>query len=301
MFEEKYLKYKKKYKELKLTQSNKQVGGARINNFLPPDVTMRTIVIQTENDIIYYFYVINYTDGRDLHYRPGSIVFVRANTDRYLMSIVDFLNDSQFGSDLCVAFRQFLSDYSAIYGRPFYELFFPCTSRNGDPDCLAEEDPMYFILFESEYRRPCNVANPWSTITDIMLTPGGGWNIMPAYEHASLNDINQTTTNTIISDDGSSILLYIEDFGQYSAQRNNICNLPVFINSIPANHQTEYNIGYLTGTNWLSLCCARYTDCLYDFGSAFGYFRGQQIPWMHFKLKGKAEFEYIFENFFRID
>ena len=165
---------------------------------------------------------------------------------------------------------------------------------------------MYFNLFNSQYNNICNPQEnqgsfpiqvislnypitPWDTIVSTMLS--GEWRIIK--ENINLNDKYNTNVSIIINNKTKSVITYIMKYN-IIPRINNICHLPIFINTLPTTNIDNYYIGNSTGYKWLSLCNKVYKDYFNGGNNVIAYFRGQQIHWMHFKIKDKNEFYNIF-------
>lgn len=318
MFKEKYLKYKKKYLDLKIKELKKiKVGGYYIIDSEITGVEIFNYI--TEDDCEYIFYIA-FDNGnyQYKYYREGPIVFIQDKEYNNLMTIKEFIDRSiNRNNTINIAFREFLKYYGENFrNSQFYELFYPCVSRSDDygsedydEDCLSMNDPIYFNLFDSTYKNTCEIDPmyrpfpiqvnqidpsdydiiPWNTIVNTMLIKKSeDWKMLDG--GISLNDKYNTRACNIINEKKKTMLTYIKEYNQLGS-KNNICHLPIYINSIPTPKNSIFPAGNTTGANWISICSEAYLYYIKNVNNnGIAYFRGNQIPWMHFKIKVKSEF-----------
>jgi hypothetical protein len=284
MYFEKYIKYKKKYLELLKNSQNNMVGG--------------NYVLDWGVEYHYYEYgrftfIMIFRNRNKEWYKSGPIVFIRYIDNRRLLTIEDFFNHNDY-KDLNIAMVHFLKYYGVNY-QQFYELFWPCFSRNLDNDCLRTESVMFFNLFDSEYTNNCRVPEPWSIIYENMLS--NDWYFYDGDERFDNLDDDEgddgTQVSCIYNDKTDSCIYFISSYRE-TAITNNICHLPKFI-ELERSGRT-YPTNFSTKTEWILFCNNKFMTHNADTNleSTFAYFRGQQIPWMHYKIKDKNEFYNIF-------
>jgi len=285
MYKNKYIKYKKKYLNLK---NIKLEGGV---NYL---LNQQKIIRLKEFHYGIYNFIIVF-DNRNCHfYKNGAIVFIKNDNSKFLMTIGEYLDNATTSPDLNIAIVYFLKYYNNY--QTFYELFFPCFSSSiiEEPECLSKSDIMFFNLFNSYYDTNfCNITEPWNTI--IIMVEGQKWNYLDNCK--KMNDTYETNYCSIINSSTSSNIYFI-DFYNNTKQQNNICHLPKFINIDGNSSNITYPVEFDTKIEWIKVC--NNSINLYEKQnsktSCFSFFRGQKIPWMHFKLKPKDEFYDIFNT-----
>jgi len=308
MFKEKYPN-KTKY----LMKQNTMIGGGAY------EINHNSI----NNAYFYnlYEFIVVPNNNSSNYYSQGAIVFVRqTDIERRLMKIGEFMEISQnFGDPINTEFCDFIKDYGLYEGFNYTELFWPCVS-NEDTNCLQESHPMYFFIVGSGYNSPCESEPAYHDDPDLLHNPQdpqnqqnliGPWDsfnnmINNIYYYAifrfydSLLDSPDqydpnTRFNAIIDTRNDYILYYISPFN-YIADTNNMCHLSNFIQNGARNAPNYYSTNNDTCPNWIALCNNAYQNYQNNVKkkSTFAYFRGRQVPWMHFKLRDKNEFQNIF-------
>jgi hypothetical protein len=308
-FNEKYIKYKNKYLNLK-----KLYGGS--------SYTLKNSVQIHKYKYSNYTFIMCFNNKNIDYYKRGTIVFIKRkgtlnnnqnyensninhnNNLRSIITIREYKDLVLLSEKFNKALVYFLQYYKRTYLEHF-ELFFPCFSNSNDRDCLSLDHPMFLNLFNSSYNRDCNVQNPppWHNFSTITYLPSSEWTLT---DNIILNDSYNTQCDCIYNTTTKTELLYISSIYDNTTSvhisnpnvltkpNNNICNLPKFISG---NNSRDY---YKTELNTIIeyICQTHYSlfefESRYNLHSTFGIFRGLQIQWMHFKIKPK---NYFLTNF----
>jgi hypothetical protein len=308
-----YLKYKTKYLDLKKKSiiSLKQKGGYgyRFNR------NRRCHLVFTDDVIFFVLAKLPSTLTTMCYRSNGYIVFIGSTVAKDLLTVKDFIENYHSSIEINLAFTKFyrwISDQIA----GFFELFFPhiCKGSTIKSGGIGLDRCMFFKIFHSEYRLDCNVNQPWNVASSLcgkplaVQPPGGGakWEC----EIVKLSGLQSVQivrfTATVTKDQ-----MWMFDKYDTIKPRNNLCHFPAFIGTdcpgpmISCNQtgqlvQTQrdsncYGVSESIKFRFVSLCNEKYSQFPLD--TVFGFFRGQQLTWMHFKLKTDANFNYYSGTF----
>ena len=315
-----YLKYKAKYLNLKKSiVSKKQTGGRYKFN------RVGRCHVSYQND--HFIFILTrlpatQTEAPPLCYREGYLVFIGTAPRGYLLTVSEFFDYTRTKNiEINIAFLEFYKWFVTNVHSDFFETFFTYIFK-GDgavpANCIGLNHCMYFNLFTSTYTRDCNIQKPWQTMGALCNAlvngqPAGGykWRCTNYY----LEDIKKTIF-TKFKAEGNGDEMYVINFPAETEhkERNNYCNFPMFIhwNCADPSHNCNPGTGqvdkvvhdtkcYLTphSTKFRYIMQINYAYATFSENTTWAFFRGQTIPYMHFKIKADINLRYYREVFQR--
>lgn len=263
--------YKQDYIKLKY-------GGGVLNNIIFEYKT---------SDIIYYLCSINPEQPTDIFcfmFRNGKIVTIK----EYIYIQIEPIRMIQLYT-ICL---------NICLHNSFFHLYYPCFSINtDDAECLHTDMPMYFHFHIKPYEPKipsCECEkSAWFPFYNILNTSPND-----IVEDKRIIQYEPTILNLIrIYNKLYNYNLLIFDFNipvNVGNNNNNLRHLASFImETNPKYTITDNNIYMFLGETlnlWIN-----FQKLSLNNTSSFGSFRGEAIPWLHYKQKDKQYFKEVFK------
>jgi len=263
--------YKQDYVKLKY-------GGGKPNSVIREYKT---------SDITYYLCSINPEQPTDIvcfMFRGGKVMTIK---EYMYIQIEPILMIHLY--NICLNVRLYNS---------FFHLYYPCFSINtADTECLNTDMPMYFHFHIKPYEPkipPCECDNSaWFPFYNILNTSPND-----IIEDKRIIQYEPNIINLIrIYNKIYNYNLLIFDFNMpvnAGNNNNNLCHLASFIMEANPKYTITNNNIYMFLGETLNLWI-NFQKISLNNTSSFGSFRGEAIPWLHYKQKDKQYFKEVFK------